>query len=88
MSSAMMMERTGMGMPGMGDAGDGHAADGHADRDAGRHELDDGAALHVQDREVPGRHEDHLHLRRQDGLQHGAEPVHDAGRRHVQLLRA
>jgi hypothetical protein len=62
---------------------DGGSNDGHARR----HELAHGAALHSQDGEVHGRDEDHLLLRRQDGLRNGAKPVQDAGRRHVQLLR-
>jgi len=74
-----------------GHAGNGHAWDGAFDdgdalRDADGPELPDGAALHDEDGKVHRRHEDHLLVRRSDGLQHDAKPVHDAARRHVLVL--
>src|SRR5579859_1088508 len=68
-----------------GDAGHGHAGHGYCTHDAGG-QLDDGTAVHGQNGEVLRRHENHMYGRGQSGLRHDAEPVHDAGRRHVQLL--
>ncbi len=85
MASAVMMERSGMGMPGMsmptptgmmGGPGATH----------GRHEHDDGAALHDELREMQWRHEDRLSLRRQSLGRHAAESLHHDGRRALQLL--
>ena len=67
-------------------ARDGHPHDRNDDGDAGSHELAHGPALHPQDGKVQRRNEDRLFLRRQDGLQHGAEPLQDARGRDVQLL--
>ena len=86
MTNTMMMDRTGMGMPGMGMPGMSPTTMGTPDRHADGPNMLDGAALHHEDGKVHRRHEDHLHLRRPDGLQHDAEPLHDAPGRHVLVL--
>ena len=83
MTTAMMMERTGM-MPGMNPMMSGTMGGTATMPTTPQH--DDGAPLHHEDGEVHRRHEDHLHLRRRDVGRHDAEPVHHDGRRHVQLL--
>ena len=65
MTSTMMMDRTGMGVQGV--SGVPTPASGVGASDPRALELADGAALHLQVREVPGRHEGHLRLRRPDG---------------------
>jgi len=64
----------------------GRHAGGHTDDSVGSHQSHHGAARHAEGRAVYGWFEDHLFLRRQDGVQHGAESVYHAGRRHVQRL--
>ena len=90
MAATKTMERTGTGMPGMPMTGmpmSGPAAGGgHTGAGLARDEHDDGASLHDDLREVPRRHEGQLLLRGQGLGRHAAEPLHDDGRRHAQLL--
>lgn len=68
-----------------GDARHGIVSDGWNRRpDDAKHAH--GSALHHENGKVHRRNENHLFVRRSDGLQHDAEPVHDAARRHVLLL--
>ena len=63
MTSSMMMERAGMGMPGMGMGTMMQGAMGGTATMPASPAVDDGAPLHDEDGEVQGRHEDHLSLR-------------------------
>jgi len=74
------------GNAGHGCSRHGNSDDGIDNGDARPFQLDDGAAVHLQDGTLQRRHEDHLLLRRQDGPKHGAKPLHDVGGRHVHLL--
>src|SRR5439155_18143185 len=65
-------------------SGNGYADDAwRADSDARGPELVDGAALHAEDGEMHGGHEDRWLLRGQGRMRHGSESLPHAGRRHV-----
>ena len=79
MTSAIMMERAGMGMSSMPVSNPSGMMGGAGD-DAERHECRDGSALHDDVQEVRGRDESHLRVRRQGLGNDASKPLqHDAG---------